>query len=1019
MAAMLYRDRRLLALVIALIVALGASAYFALPRMEDPATRERWAWVLVRFPGASAGRVESLVTEKVEQRLRELEAIKTIESQSSAGIAAIVVKLKDEVVDVDTLWSRLRDKLEEVEPELPPGALKPEFVGTEWHSNTLIVALTWELEQPVAGAVLDRWGKEWRNRLRFVRGTMHARLYGTVPEEVLVDVDPERLAAVGLDPARLMATIARSDAKGSAGVVRSPASQVLLEVEGEIDSLDRLRRLPVRHDETTGGVLRLGDIGIVRKTALDPPRERTVVDGGHAVVLALRMEPGYDLDRWTGDVRAAIDDLRGQLPEGLGTRVLFDQSRYTRGRLDQLKVSFAIGACLVIAILLAMMGHRAVVPVSAALPLTVLVVLAGMRLFAIPIHQMSMAGMIMALGLLIDNAIIMYDAIRKRIEDGRSPEQSIAASVRLLAWPLTGSTLTTMLAFTPLLLLPGAVGEFLSGVAFTVVLSLGASLLLAMTVVPALCAHFGRSSTGRGHGVGSPRLYRLYRFLLNGMLRHPLVGIVLGIILPVAGLASISGLEERFFPPAERDQFQVELWLSPQATLQQTQAVALRAREVMLEHPAVENVHWFLGTSAPKFYHNLVPGKEDRAYYAQGLVQLRGSAGSLAVVRELQEALDAALPTVQSLAHQIEQGPPVAAPVELRIYGTDLDELYRLGESARERLARVPNVTHTQATVVHGLPKFRLEIDEETQRLVRLDSVGLSERLDAGLEGIVGGSLQEATEELPIRVRFRSAARHRSEVETLTLLGTAGKRRLPLNVLGGMQLVPEVASISRRNGLRCNRVLGFVRAGVLAQPVASRFQEILAEDELAMPAGYRLEFGGEAEERNAAVEQLLAHVDLLVVLIATVLVLLFRSFRLALVVGAVGALSLPLAFLALGLTGYPVGLVALVGALGMVGVAINDSIVVLAAIRNNDEALRGDASAVARVVFDETRHVLTTSLTTAIGFLPLAFLGGELWKPMAVVMVLGMSGATIIALTFVPCAYALLVRSLLPSVRRT
>jgi multidrug efflux pump subunit AcrB len=643
-----------------------------------------------------------------------------------------------------------------------------------------------------------------------------------------------------------------------------------------------------------------------------------------------------------------------------------------------------------------------------------------MRTLEIPIHQMSVTGLIIALGLLIDNAIVMVDEVRERLGHA-DPATAVAQSVRHLAVPLLGSTLTTVLAFMPIVLLPGPAGEFVGTIAVSVILALVSSLFLALTVMPSLAAFFGLGQQagpeGKARfwqqGVSHPSATRAYRSALDVVLGRPLLGIALPIVIPLAGFWAGSQLDEQFFPPADRDQFQIELRLPVQTPMSKTREAVLLARSVLHEHPEVTAVHWFLGKSGPKFYYNQMAGKDGSPFYAQALVQLHSPEGAAALQRAVQVELDRAIPAAQVIVKAFEQGPPFDAPVELHILGPDLRRLRELGDQARAILASVTNVTHTRSTIVEGQPKLFFDVDEEAAQRAGLTSVEVASQLQEGLLGAVGGSLLEGEEELPIRVRIKGGHQTLGAVESLGFKApsspqTGFRSSIPLTALGDLKLRPQLASITRRDGERSNTIQGFLVAGVLPATALADFRAGLDAANFTLPQGYRYEFGGESSKRNEAVGNLMASVGLLLVLIAGTLILSFNSFRQAAIIGVVGFLSAGLSLAALYVFGYPFGFTAIVGTMGLIGVAINDAIVVLAAIREDPKASQGDPAAIREVVVRSTRHVVATTLTTIAGFVPLLLAGGDFWGPLATAIAGGVAGATLLALCFVPASFLLL-----------
>ncbi|MDJ0897270.1 MAG: efflux RND transporter permease subunit [Xenococcus sp. MO_188.B8] len=1041
MSNLLYRNLRLLILTICLILVWGLSSYQILPRMEDPELSRRFATIETHFPGASAYRVESLVTEKIEQELFELEQLKTISSTSRAGNSVVFVELKDEIVNKDQVWSEVRDKLSDVTPQLPQGTLEPEFQNLEASAYALICALTWDLESPTNYAILGRLTQDLEDELRILEGTEKVELFGMPKEEFIVEISPTDLAALNLTPQKLAQQIQMSDAKVAAGQLRSSRNNLLIEPETELDSLERIRQIPISFGQSSQFAY-LEDIAVVKKGIQEPPNELVIVNGKPAITLAVLINSSQRVDEWAETAGHTLETFRQQLPGGIGLQTIFEQSRYVKNRLDNLFRNLLLGALCVIGSTLFLMGWRSALVVGSALPLSVLMVFGGMRMLGISLHQMSVTGLVIALGLLIDNAVVVVDEVQDRLKHGLKPKNAISASVNYLAVPLLASTLTTVLTFMPIALMSGYSGEFVNSVGLSVILALFSSLFLSLTVVPALAGRINRIATNKeqngifsrnlatpnlylklqssvwscwNHGFSNFGLTQIYRRILDVILARPVQGVMLALILPITGFLMAPTLQEQFFPPAERDQFYIELKLPSSASLKQTQSVALQAREIILNHSDVVNVHWFVGTTVPAFYYNIPRHTGASANFAHGLVQLTSAYGSRGLIQTLQSELDQTFPLAQVLVKQLEQGPPVNAPIELRLYGPDLEVLRELGNQVRTELTQVSNVTHTSATLTDFFPKLALRLDEEQTRLVGLNNTSIAQQLNASLEGSLGGSVLEDTEELPVRVRLSNDNRSKlDEIASLDLLpDSVSENRenlnfIPLSAIAEIELIPEPATISRRNGKRVNTVKGFITAGVLPSKVLTEFKQRLSDSDFQLPSGYSFEFAGESAERNKAVDNLMSTVSLILILMVATLVLSFGSFRSAGIIALVGISSIGLGLASLWWFDFPLGFMAILGTVGLVGVAINDSIVVLAALRSDSAACKGDRKAIREVIVRSTRHVLTTTITTVAGFIPLLLNGGEFWPPLAICIAAGVSGATFLALSFVPCTFLLL-----------
>lgn len=1019
MTTLFFRNPRLLLLTVALVAVAGLSALQVLPRAEDPELVSRNAVVTARFPGADAELVEALVTEPIEDELDEVEEIELVRSTSRAGVAILRVDLAEEVTETEAVWSLVRDHLADAAAALPAGATEPELDEFTTAASTLVVALRWDGEREPERALLGRLAEELEDELRAVPGTEETERFGAPEEEILVEVDAARLAALGLPVARVSDAVRGADVRTPSGQWRGADRELLIELDGGLDELARIEQVPLATG-ADGRILRLGEVATVAKTTADPPRELALVDGAPAVIVSATMQSGVRVDHWTAAAEERLSAFATRVPRGVTLDTLFRQDDYTGARLDDLFDNLYLSAALVMLVILLTMGWRSALLVGSALPLSALAVVAGMNLLGIPLHQMSVMGLIIALGLLIDNAIVVVDEVRHHLDAGHGIAGAIDRTVRELFVPLLGSTFTTVLAFLPLVLAPGGVGEFVGAMSVGVILAVTSSFALSMTVVPALAGVLERvAGPARAGGLlksgfRSPRLGRAWDAALRALFRRPVLAAALAVAPPVLGFVGGSTLQEQFFPPADRDQLGVELILADGASIQETRDTALAARDAMLRHPAVERVQWVVGGSAPRVYYNQVASESDAPHFAQAIVQLSSADDLVDTVNEVQALLDAAFPHARALVRQFEQGPPFDAPVELFLQGPDLDVLARVGEDLRAHLAAVPGVAHTAASLADAVPQLELRVDGERTELVGLARRDLAAALEAALEGRTGGSMIESTEELPVRVRLSDATR--GDLEAIASLPIAlstadgDARWTPLSGLGEFELMPVVGSIERRNGARTNAVRGYLHAGVLPADALEGALAALDRDGFDVPPGYALEVGGESAERDDAVGRLMASVSILVVLMVATLVLSFGSFRRAAVIGTVAVWSIGLSLGALYLSGYPFGFMAIVGSMGLIGIAINDSIVVLAAIRGDAAADAGDRDAVRDVVRRSTRHVVSTTLTTVAGFLPLFLGGGSFWPPLAVAIGGGVVGATLLALVYVPAAHLALAR---------
>jgi multidrug efflux pump subunit AcrB len=656
--------------------------------------------------------------------------------------------------------------------------------------------------------------------------------------------------------------------------------------------------------------------------------------------------------------------------------------------------------------------------VAVILPVVSLASLATMNAIALPIHQMSVTGMIVALGLLVDAGIVMTDEVGRRLRAGATRARAVADSVSRLTMPLFASTATTALSFMPMILLPGPAGDFVGSIALAVVIMLGWSFVVAVAITPAIAGWLLPDGAGGRFAGGLPSgaLGRVFAASLRWSVRNPVRSIALSLVLPALGFASLPLLTAQFFPGVDRDQFTIEVDLAPGTALAATQGVVARLDAALAGTHGIESVTWVVGRSAPAFYYNVVSDRDGAPGFAHALVRTSSADATAEILPVLQHDLPRLAPEAQVLVRGLVQGPPVDAPVELRIVGPEVATLREEGARLRQLVAAQEAVTLARASISEGAPKLVLDVNEAEARRLGLSLADVAGQMEAALVGMTGGSLVEGTEELPVRVRLGDALRaDPAAIRDMGLLpGDAVARALggdhpavPLSAVAEVRLEPGEGTITRRNGERANTVQAFLVEGVLPEEALADIRAAIAAEGFALPPGYRLEIGGDSDARSSTLNNLLAPLGLIVTLSIAVVVMTFRSFRLASVALVVSGLSAGLSMLALAIFQYPFGINAIIGLIGSIGVSINAALIIMTALQENAEAAAGEPEAMVGVVMDSSRHITSTTVTTFGGFLPLILAGGGFWPPFAMAVAGGVLLSTIVSFYFTPAAFRL------------
>ncbi|MEP1595174.1 MAG: efflux RND transporter permease subunit, partial [Halieaceae bacterium] len=939
-------------------------------------------------------------------------------SVSSSGVSIMTIKLQDTLPrsELERSWSEIRDAIGDAQTEFPAGVPAPVFDNDQMAPYVQILAITAADDRDISPSLMNRLALDFADSARNFPGTRLVDIYGEPREEIRVAIDESAMIARGIGIADVSQALSAADTKMASGRASGAINDLLIEVSGDLDTMERVRQVIVRA-LPDGRAVRIADIATVSKTEASPPPSLALAQGKRAILVAVSAREGLQVDAWSRRFSEFVDSYREQAPAGINLITTYDQSLYTTERLSAVVANLGIGIALVLLVLLATLGWRAAVVVAFILPLCSLLSISVLAFMDMAIHQMSLTGLVVALGLLVDGSIVMTDQVRKQLLRGHSPIESISLGVRRLRIPLLSSTATTILAFMPMAILPGVPGDFLGSIAIAVVVMLGSSLLLALTITPVLAAWLlpgGLDAEDQwwDRGLKSGAVGALFTRSLDWSLRRPVGSIALALALPVAGFLCFPTLTAQFFPGTDRDQFHVQVKLPDGRSIQDTRALVMRLDEQLRNEPMIRRVDWTIGESAPGFYYNMIRSREGMPSWAEALVMTTDVRTTDDLIRRLQHELDSDYPAARILVRGLDQGPPVNAPIEVEVRGPNLSILRTLGEEFRLRMERIAEVTHTNTSLVAGAPKVVFHLDENKLRLTRLQASGVANALNAALSGQSSGEVLEGTARLPVRARLTETDWGVAEqigAMHLPVRGTnaTGLPGISLATLGNYEVVPASSSIARKDGQRINIIQAFIIRGVLPEEALKQLAADLEANPIELPVGYSYRFGGNTDERAGVVEKIMAPMGLIIALLIATVVMTFNSWRLAAIAFFVCICSMGLSLLALAIFRYPFGVQALIGVIGSIGVSINAAIIIITALQLDDGAMNGGLFAIRRVVMDSSRHIVSTTITTFGGFLPLILSGGGFWPPFAMAIAGGVLLSTIVSFYLVPPMFLL------------
>lgn len=987
-----------------LLAAVGAMAWLQMPREEDPRFLPRWAAVVATYPGADAATVERLLLEPVEEHVAEVEGIKNMTGTVRTGVMIMELELVDAVDSpfaVKRAWDQVDDALRKAHREFPEGVEIPELHRDMIDIDSVVVAITGS-EDPLELAAAAR---RVERSLLAMRSVARVRRYGDPGEQITVELDGSLSRQLGIDHSAILGALRSRNVTTPGGAITIDGRMANINPGGELRSLDELAATPIMLP--TGSAIPLAEVAAVRRGPAEPAIERMRLNGRLGVALGIVPHPSQDLVEFGKSIRERIAKIEGSL-DGLQIDEVTFQPKRVEQRLSDLGRSM-IGAVLIVAmVVLLFMGPRLGFVVAAVVPL---VSLGGIGVYAMGggvLHQMSIAAIVISLGMLVDNAIVVGEAIQAKIDDGENPRRAARVAVKALALPLAAATGTTMAAFLPMLLAQGPTADFTRALPIVIMITLAISYLFAVAVTPALSQMILRPASSRAEG----KLARVGAFIGDFSVRHPWLILATATLLVAASAVAASLTDQQFFPSADRNQVLVDLALPEGADVESTNELASQIELELMNYEDVIAVASFVGRGAPHFYYN-VPGRQRSPHFAQLLLTTSSVESASKVARSAQTDLERRYPELVVVAGRLEQGTPVAAPIEVRVYADDLQSLETVSNEIVSALQDSAGAESVRQAMGIGLPTFAYAIDDATAARHGLSRSDVAIALLAQTRGLPAGELRSGEEPVPIIVR--SPEGHRTTQARLAAVDVPsasfprrGATAVPIATLARptTQWLPAV--IRHHNRRRYSSVLAGVAEG-------SAYNKVLAELEpkfasMQLPPDVDVVIGGAQEGSGEANTALLLTLPAGLLVLLAILLAEFNSFRRVLIIMTTVPLSAVGIIPGLLLGGQPFGFMSMLGLFALAGIVVNNAIVLLDVADQQHREGRSLKEAMAEALRQRSRPILLTTATTVGGLVPLAISPTSLWPPLAWSMISGLVASTGLTLFVVPALYVLLLQ---------
>jgi len=997
------------------IVVAGLNAFSSLPRAEDPGFIIRVAQVVTYFPGASPLRVEQLVTDKLEKAIQEMPELDFISSQSKTGVSIVIVSILESELQMRPIWDKLRRKLDDVAAELPADARGP-FVNDEFGDVFgTILTVTGE---GYDYAELEDIAEDVRDEILLIHEVAKVEIYGAQEERVFVEYNNSRLAELGLSPFQLQQLLSSQNIIFPGGDVRTEYEEIVLEPSGNFESVEELRgtviRLPGRDE-----LVYLGDVANVSRGYVDPPSTMMHSSGTPGLALAVSLREGGNITVLGEKIEALVGELSQTFPYGVNFDFVALQSFHVNRKVDEFVGNLMQAIGLVLGVMLLSLGLRTGLVVAALVPMAMIMALLVMSVVGIGLDQMSLAALIIALGMLVDNAIVMSESIMVQMSGGKKALDAAIDSAKELQVPLLISSATTAAAFLPIYLAESATGEYTAPLFKVVSITLLCSWLLALTMTPLLCVHFLKvEAVASGESFRS-RAYRLYRrFLILG-LQHKAVALLFvgaAFSLAIYGLGYVPSI---FFPPNDKAILTAELSLPVGTPLSRTQSVvreleSFMARELQTSESRASGItNWasFIGEGAPRFFLSYNPEPPTPEYAILLVNATSRGVVSDEIIPKMEAFCFDQFPDLTASIALLPLGPSAAAPVEVRVSGREEDRVFGLVDDVKAALAEIEGARNIRDDWGLRTKKLVVNIDQPRAQRAGLSSQDVALSLQTVLSGYETTQYREDDKVIP--VTLRSIASERDDIgklESHNIFSQSTGASVPLKQVADIVVEWQPAVIYRRDRLKTVTIQADVAQGVSPVEVSFAIDDWLARESRDWPLGYRYQLGGDYENSQKANESIAAKVPVAALIIVMLLVGQFNSVRRPLII----LMTIPL-----GLIGVTVGLLTLssyfgfmtlLGIISLAGIVINNAIVLIDRIKIEIDGGMEPARAVVEAAQRRLRPILLTTATTIGGLIPLYLGGGPMWEPMSIAIMFGLLFSTALTLGVVPILYALFFR---------
>ncbi len=1004
-----------------IITILGVYSYISLPRESEPDVSVPFITITTANPGVAPADIENTITNKIEQKLSGLKGLKEIKSTSAEGISSIVVEFFPDV-DIDDALQRVKDKVDLIKAELPQNTDDPvEPVVSEINLAEMPILLV-NVSGPISPVRLKVIAEELEDEFEAIPGVLEVDVIGALEREIVLEMDPDRVARYGLTITELISLIPSENVNQTAGGLETEGTKFNVRIPAEFVKPDEIDKLPLT--VRNGKTIYLSDVATVRDTFKDRT-SYSRLDGNDSITIAIRKRIGESIIPIADHVKAILDVARTMAPAGVKFELTLDKSEEIDMMIADLENNILTGLVLVVLVLFLFMGLRSSLIVATAIPLSMLMSFFILQMMGITLNMVVLFSLVLALGMLVDNAIVIVENIYRYMEMGYSRTDAAMKGTAEVAWPVIASTATTVAAFVPLLFWPGIMGDFMQYIPITVIVVLSSSLFVAMIISPVICSFLAKPGKKKKDNVGEARFVRGYRRVQSFALHRPGATILTAvcILLAVIIIYVKCDLGMELFPDIDPNEVIITI-RAPQGTnISQTDKLARMVEErieTLRKHPdgfdQFDNIVTSVGSSKEDSGSHLAEVKVIFPEYEKRKVLSRTL---LPQFRKLIEDI----PGAEIKVEKQREGPSQESAVTVRLIGEDMKVLSQLSDQIKKMIATVPNMVNLRSDLETAKPELVFVPDRKRVSFLGVSTATVSNFLKTAVFGTKVGEYREFNDEYDIRIRLPMSERNDISDILRYRVPRDGGKAVPISSLGKFEYRPGLGTIHRIDRERVVAITADAE-GRLGTEVLKDVQDRLKK--LDLPAGYKIIYAGEKEDQDESMAFLSKAFGIALLLVVCILVMQFNTLSVPLIIMTTVVLSLIGVFVGLLVFNMPFGIIMTgVGVISLAGVVVNNAIVLLDYTRQLQRRGRGILEAAIEAGVTRLRPVMLTATTTILSLIPMATgvsfdfhvmawatqsSTSQWWRSMASAVIFGLAFATLLTLIVVPSLYVMLYR---------